>query len=55
VVNITTPAALTPGKNPRTHWRWGWMGTIAYLDVMEKKKNILLLPRFELQTTYPVA
>jgi hypothetical protein len=51
------PAALPTGETaPGTHWLGGWVGPIADLDVMEKRK-ILPLPGIEprLSSLQPVA
>jgi len=29
---------LLPENNPGTHWRWGWVGLRASLDVLERRK-----------------
>jgi hypothetical protein len=35
---LHAPAALLPGKAPGTHWLWGWIGSRAGLDPVEKYK-----------------
>jgi hypothetical protein len=32
------PGRCTPGRNPGTHWIWGWVGSRAGLDVWEKRR-----------------
>jgi hypothetical protein len=36
-----TPAALSSGNNPGTHWLGGWVGPRAGLDLLEKKKYVV--------------
>jgi len=40
------PAALPRGRNPATHWLWGWVGPIASRGDLEKES--LPLPGFDL-------
>jgi hypothetical protein len=40
---LHAPAALIPGKNPRTHWIGGWVGPRDGLDDVEKRKFLTLL------------
>ena len=35
---LHAPASLIPGKYPSTHLVGGWMGPIAGLDFLEKRK-----------------
>jgi hypothetical protein len=37
------PATLPPGKNPTTHWIWDWVGPITGLNVLDKRKEFLIL------------
>ena len=39
-----TPAASCPGKNPGTHWVWGWVGLRASLDVTKKLRDSNPIP-----------
>jgi hypothetical protein len=46
--------ALSPGKNPATHWI-GWVGPRAGLCVGGKEKNLLSMALFETRIVQPVA
>ena len=46
VVNLTTLAALPPGKDPSTHWIGGWVDARGDAEGFEKK-NLLALSGFE--------
>jgi len=50
---ISAPVILTPGKNPTTHWLWGWGGLGAGLDVWDKKH--LPLTGYKPRAVHPVA
>jgi hypothetical protein len=40
-------AVYSPGKNPITYRKWGWVGCRIGLGGFEKEKNLLPLPGFE--------
>jgi hypothetical protein len=42
------PTALPPeGRDTLTHWGGGWVGSRPSLGVLEKRKNVLLVPGVE--------
>jgi hypothetical protein len=51
------PAELQPRKEPppRTHWLGGWVGPLAGLDDVVKRKKILTLPWLELRPLFHLA
>ena len=49
-----TPTALPPEMNPGTHWVRGWVSSRAGVEVLEKKKNLLVLRGLEPGTVQPV-
>jgi hypothetical protein len=55
VVNFKSLSALHPDNNYSTHWKGGWVGPRACLDVLEKWKVCHLIPGFESRTVQPVA
>jgi hypothetical protein len=48
VVSFTPRPLYRQGKSPRTHWIGGWIGFIAGLDDVEKRK-FLALPGLKLR------
>jgi hypothetical protein len=49
---VHTPAALSQGRAPSSHWIGGWVGPRAVLDAVVKRK--IPIPRRESNPSVPI-
>jgi len=42
---VLCPVRFTPReRNWSSHWKWGWVGSRAGMDILEKRKTFVLPP-----------